>query len=356
MVAVLAQRVAALCQFRYVLLQMSFSSQMPWRRLSPFALLLLLAAAAAGFYALPFLSTAPTVPAVTQPLGPSPMASAGPSFDVVRVAPDGGLVMAGSAAPGAKVTVKSGDQVVGEADADARGAWVMTPDGKLAPGASELTLSARDAAGKTAVADAPVLVTVPGHPTQAPLPPAAAAAPPAMAVLASPAGPSRLLQGPAGHSAGHALALDTVDYDEHGAIRFSGAAPPDAPVRVYVDNAPVGDAMAGADGRWTLSPAAAVPPGLHRLRVDQLTPQGRVANRIAMPFQRETLALAQVTPGQVLVQPGQNLWRLARQAYGNGIRYTVIYLANKDQIRNANLIYPGQVFAVPASDGPASRR
>jgi len=49
----------------------------------------------------------------------------------------------------------------------------------------------------------------------------------------------------------------------------------------------------------------------------------------------------------VVVQPGQNLWRLARSAYGTGVRYTVIYLANRDQIRDPRLIYPGQAFAVP---------
>ncbi len=49
------------------------------------------------------------------------------------------------------------------------------------------------------------------------------------------------------------------------------------------------------------------------------------------------------------MQPGQNLWRLARRAYGAGIRYTVIFLANRDQIRDARLIYPGQVFATPGA-------
>ena len=51
----------------------------------------------------------------------------------------------------------------------------------------------------------------------------------------------------------------------------------------------------------------------------------------------------------MVVQPGQTLWRLARGAYGSGARYTVIYLANRDQIRDPGLIYPGQAFAVPAA-------
>ena len=49
----------------------------------------------------------------------------------------------------------------------------------------------------------------------------------------------------------------------------------------------------------------------------------------------------------VFVQPGNNLWRLARRSYGSGIRYSVIYEANREQIRDPSLIYPGQVFVVP---------
>ena len=39
-----------------------------------------------------------------------------------------------------------------------------------------------------------------------------------------------------------------------------------------------------------------------------------------------------MTPGSVVVQPGRDAWRLARQAYGAGMRYTVIYQANRETI------------------------
>ena len=38
--------------------------------------------------------------------------------------------------------------------------------------------------------------------------------------------------------------------------------------------------------------------------------------------------------GKVVIQPGNNLWKLSRIIYGRGMNYTVIYQANKDQIRN----------------------
>ena len=48
------------------------------------------------------------------------------------------------------------------------------------------------------------------------------------------------------------------------------------------------------------------------------------------------------------VKRGDCLWNIAKKFYGNGSKYTVIYNANKSKIKNPNLIYPGQVFWIPA--------
>lgn len=49
------------------------------------------------------------------------------------------------------------------------------------------------------------------------------------------------------------------------------------------------------------------------------------------------------------VKKGDCLWNIAKKFYGNGSKYTVIYNANRDKIKNANLIYPGQVLTIPAA-------
>ena len=265
-----------------------------------------------------------------------------PSFDVVLVAPDGGVVIAGRAEAGALVTVSKNGDVVGTAKADSHGTWVIAPGTKLPPGAGALTLMAQTADGIKA-GDSPVLVVVP-EPAK---PGAAEPAVPPLAVLAPATAPSHVLQAPG--TASRKLGIDTVDYDQHGAIQFSGSAPPNASVRMYVDNIPVGDALAADTGHWSMSPPSQMRVGLHKLRLDQLGAQGQVLSRVEMPFQRETLALSQVADNQVVVQPGQNLWRLARRVYGTGIRYTVIYSANRDQIRDPKRIYPGQVFNTPGA-------
>jgi nucleoid-associated protein YgaU len=51
-----------------------------------------------------------------------------------------------------------------------------------------------------------------------------------------------------------------------------------------------------------------------------------------------------------IVSRGDNLWRISQRIYGKGVRYTVIYGANQDQIRNPDLIYPGQVFVLPSQE------
>ena len=55
-------------------------------------------------------------------------------------------------------------------------------------------------------------------------------------------------------------------------------------------------------------------------------------------------------PDFVTEQTTPTLWKLARESYGEGVRYTIIYEANKEQISNPDLIYPGQVFAVPTGN------
>jgi len=51
--------------------------------------------------------------------------------------------------------------------------------------------------------------------------------------------------------------------------------------------------------------------------------------------------------GTHVVQPGDTLWAIAKKYYGNGAQYTKIFNANRDKIKNPNLIYPGQKLVIP---------
>ncbi len=50
------------------------------------------------------------------------------------------------------------------------------------------------------------------------------------------------------------------------------------------------------------------------------------------------------------VTRGDSLWRISRLTYGEGTRYSLVYRANRDRIRNPDRIYPGQVFVLPLKE------
>lgn len=351
---------------------------------------------------------APAVP--TAAVQPTPPAPPRPAFDIVRVSARGEAVMAGRAAPHAEVTILDGGREIGRARADDRGEWVFVPAGPMPPGGRELSLRARgpdgsvlesastlvlvvperdrDVAGRALPAETPAPPPIallapreaggdlrvlqvppadgptPSAPPAAPPPPAvsqeappavapdaAAAARPAPVPAAPPVG-----QGTGGappNRGGAAVTVEAVDYGDGGDVRFSGRAAPGAPVRLYLDATHLGDTRADEAGRWSFAPATVpIEPGkIAALRADQLAADGKVTARAEVPFQRADLPPEGLREGMVVVQPGQSLWRIARATYGRGIRYTVIYEANRDQIRNPNRIYPGQVFVVPRPEG-----
>jgi nucleoid-associated protein YgaU len=210
------------------------------------------------------------------------------------------------------------------------------------------------------------VVIVPGPPAPGPAPataPAngeAAGAPPAapsgpVAVLAPPTGAPRLLMLPAGPGAKSGqISLNVVDYDTQGAIRFAGLGRPATLVRLYVDNKLVGEATVDAEGHWGMAPGDRLGAGTHRLRADDLGPQGKVVSRVELPFQRADVAAA-AGEERMVVQPRQTLWRIAQKIYGNGNRYLEIYTLNHEQIRDPNKIYPGQLLALPAEAAGSSK-
>jgi len=288
-----------------------------------------------------------------------------PSFDVVRIE-KGHAVIAGRAAPGARVSVLDGSKPIGEATANANGEWVLMPEAQLAPGDHELSLSAKLHDGRTLESERVVVLVVPeakkdiaGRPATGAealalaVPRAAGSSEPSKVLAAPPSAAAAAPAAPAQAAAGAlkgALKLAVVDYDESGRLILSGEASPDASVEIYLDNRPLGRAQADAEGHWKLIPEGKVEPGLYTLRLDEIGPTGQVIARIVLPFTRAKASELSPEGGKVVVQPGNSLWRIARRSYGEGIRYTVIYEANKDQIRDPDLIYPGQVFAVPKSN------
>ena len=278
-----------------------------------------------------------------------------PSFDIVRVDRSGYAVIAGRAKPGSTVTIHANDEELSTATAGADGSWVIATDTPLEAGPVELSLSMTTLDGLTIRSEETILIYVPERAGDAPL-----------VLRTTPGGATEVLQDPRDMPEGMGpLTLDVIDYDDSGAVIFSGRSEPGSIVQLFINSQLLGQTRStvsqeGEDGeildeggRWMIAPDARIAPGVYQLLVIQLDDTGRVAYAIELPFERATADQIQLRDGKVVVQPGNSLWRIARRAYGQGAQYTIIYEANEDQIRDPDLIFPGQIFDVPDSDEDA---
>lgn len=422
-----------------------------------------------------------------------PAPAAAPSFDLVRVESDGSAVVAGQVAPAAKISLLLDGAQVASATGNDTGNFVAIFSLPASDKARLLTLQATLADGSTLNAPASVAIA----PTAAPSAPAATAdavpadAPAADAPAADAAAPASaapdssapaalavtdsgatLLQGATPVAPG-TVTLDVISYPSTEAVQFGGKGSAGAFVRLYLDNAPIGEAVTvGVDGNWSMTQTG-IAPGVYTLRADELDGAGKVISRYETPFKRETPealaqaaapstaptaatgtapeplsgdagtpapaplagneatapapaapapaapatasvaeagtqsgalsdqpaptataptspevgaapapstaqpeatpaatapeapvaeaaaapqvtapaapepAPAQPAPVTITVQPGYTLWGIAKTQLGDGVLYVQVFKANKDKIRNPDLIYPGQIFTVP---------
>ena len=151
------------------------------------------------------------------------------------------------------------------------------------------------------------------------------------------------------------LALDAIAYDPLGNVTLSGRSNPDGLVRFYVNNEAISAAKTDNTGYWETDLSDVI-PGTYTLRIDELGLRGDVVSRLESPFKREDRQklAALIAPSSspvriniVTVQPGNTLWAIARKRYGDGLLYVRVFEANRDKIKDPDLIYPGQLFDLP---------
>lgn len=350
--------------------------------------------------AAPAAANAPTqqaaIPQVEPVTAPPPATTGIPTFDVLRVEPSGSIVIAGKAAANATVDLLSRSKVIGTTKTNESGDFVIALDDPLKAGDYQLVLRATGADGtamtsiETAIVSIPesktgqvlALVEQSGQPSRMITTPEATPAPDAgqAVAVAAPKGDKPVVQ-PVVKAR---IAVEAVEI-EGNKLFIAGTAEAGSTVRVYANSDLLGSTMTTPEGRFLVQTVKELAVGDYIVRADMLAADGStVIAKSAVPFKREAgervsavapapaanetaqaaegataqvatgdaAAPLQSVDGSVIIRRGDNLWRISRRTYGEGMRYTTIYLANKEQIRNPNRIFPGQVFALPEKDKP----
>jgi nucleoid-associated protein YgaU len=217
-----------------------------------------------------------------------------PVFDIARIERTGEAVIAGRAAPGAVVELLRNGERHDQAVADQSGQFVMIPP-RLPPGDCELTLRSRERDGKQATSKQSVMV-----------------------------------------------ALSEVESGS-GAVRSRAEVPFNVPGTVEANRSVLDQAVASSQAHHPSRPPLQIAKR-QDIAVSQL-PHATAAALLSDGSSPSVVAVPKIATK--VVSPGDSLWRISRVTYGAGLRYAVVYKANRDQIRDPNRIYPGQVFVLP---------
>jgi nucleoid-associated protein YgaU len=350
-----------------------------------------------------------------------------PSFDVVRVEPNGESVIAGRSAPGATIEMLRNGHVHARAAADHAGLFAfvppalpagshqvalqsIAPDGTRQRSKQNVTIiiaEGRNTRPLVALSapDAPtVLLSNPEVPEQktAEAPAQPAASQPQQQASAQPA----TAQPQAQATPRPEVRIVAVDSEQGGRLFVSGQGAPGASVRLYLNETFIAPGQIGGDGKVSFAIGRGVRPGDYQVRVDDVDPvSGAVKSRAEVAFNVPAPAVVAAAPPAALpsapvpsaipqppttgaattsqpgtaapanpvnpqfasaspdgpstinipdvntaiVSRGDSLWRISQRIYGDGYRFTMIYGANQKQIRDPNLIYPGQVFVLPTN-------
>ncbi|TIX89682.1 LysM peptidoglycan-binding domain-containing protein [Rhizobium sp. P44RR-XXIV] len=249
-----------------------------------------------------------------------------PSFDVLRVEPDGSTVIAGSAEPNAKLEIVDGEKVVTTTNVGPSGDFAAVLDNPLPPGDHELVLRATGKDGKAVNSQEVATVSVPkDDSTQL------------LAMVSKPGTASRIITAPSAKQGrvntaeqnapaantqsntattpdakpqqdGTAVAsanpaagtttpppaktdaepevmVNAVEI-ENDHIFVAGTTKPNAKVRAYADDKLIGEIAAGADGHFVVDGAMPLAVGDHKIRVDVLDEAGKVVVRTSVNFTR----------------------------------------------------------------------
>lgn len=330
-------------------------------------------------------------------------ASTVPAFDVVRIDDAGTAIFAGRAAPGAKVRVESNKELIGEAEADGNGDWIVMVDKPIKAGKHEFALVAR-APGATddLHSKEKVKFTVGDEPEAAPAKVAAASAtapsPDSLAEQSSePEKSEDTASGEAKSSSEEAPAMETAsgpeeaeetpevaassdqDQEEVAAAtsapsetesqsqpeqQMAAASATSAPTpssdtdqsaedKAEADDSQ--DAAVAAASEEDNSQATAIPEPPKAAEPEKSTQTAKVEVEQSMeqPIQATVAPSSESgfstvdKDGYVIIRRGDTLWDIAKRKYGAGHRYVKIYKNNRKQISNPNLIFPEQKFDLP---------
>jgi nucleoid-associated protein YgaU len=272
------------------------------------------------------------------------------SFDIVRIDRDGASVLAGRSEPDKIIRIYNEGILIGEGKADKNGQWVIIIDEKIPNEILNLTVSSANNLDDIEIFSDQVVTIMPNQVEYEYLIENGKKNNNDIVLLTQEDKASQILSDdPSFLQDENKVNIRTIDYNEEKLI-LGGNAEVNTDINAYIDNKYVGTTRSDDFGKWTLNIKENIIPGDYEIRADMIGDGNFVIARTRTKF---TSLFDDLTNdfqlNSITIKPGDNLWNISRTKYGSGMQYTVLYLANSNQIVDPDLIFPGQILMVPGS-------
>jgi hypothetical protein len=277
-------------------------------------------------------------------------------LEVIRVRPDGSLVIAGKGLPNSKVEIISGSTVIATTTSDKIGEFVAVPEKQLKSGEHLLAFRQITKNGNITIANEAVAINVTGGTNDIPI----------VAIIDSEGKlGARVIQAPG-------LIESKIENNVNEEKKSTEKINPIISILAFTYDAKVGQLIlsgtayggiqinAGFSGKetsstkilnnkWSLTIPGKLISGKQKVSAVLLGKDGKILSKNSVNISGKSIQNANGKTF-IIVQKGDALWNIAFNRLGLGQRYLDIVDLNKEIITNPDLIYPKQLFVIPSQN------
>ena len=277
-------------------------------------------------------------------------------LEVIRVKPDGSLVIAGKGLPNSKVEIISGSTVIATTTSDKIGEFVAVPEKQLKSGEHLLAFRQITKNGNITIANEAVAINVTGGINDIPI----------VAIIDSEGKlGARVIQAPG-------LIESKIENNVNEEKKSTEKINPIISILAFTYDAKVGQLIlsgtayggiqinAGFSGKetsstkilnnkWSLTIPGKLISGKQKVSAIVLGKDGKILSKNSVNISGKSIQNANGKTF-IIVQKGDALWNIAFNRLGLGQRYIDIVDLNKEIITNPDLIYPKQLFVIPSQN------
>ena len=250
-------------------------------------------------------------------------------FDIVRINPNGDVIIAGKTSPNIKVHIFDGNDELASVLSDLNGEWVWMSPKPVKKGIKRFNLkSFKD--GKEFTSFQNVILLKENNSNSIP-----------RIIKFTKNSGTEILNN---NEEVLGLSLDLVEFHSDKKIKLSGRTIPNTKVDIIISDSVKTNSVSDKLGHWSLELNNL---GFSDYKIELTTNIENQLIKLKTHIFQNKIQPEIFLERKIVVQNGNSLWRIARKTLGGGMFYSEIYKNNLKIIKNPNLIYPGQVFNIP---------